>query len=263
MSIKLSIITINYNNYSGLQKTMKSVFEQIWKDFEYIIIDGGSNDGSNEHIESNSNKLSYWVSEKDKGIYNAMNKGILKSTGEFLLFLNSGDYFVNSNSLFKFIKKVDSKFDIIYGDWYQIFSSGQIYESIYPDDLTFYFLAFQSGLPHQSTFIKRQLFLEYGLYDENLVITADWKFFLNLIFKIQVPYIHINQKLVFYNLEGVSSKPEFINLQNKEKEQILKSDFPNYLKIRDLIKKREAINFYYSSSRLINVLKKLKILKNI
>ncbi len=94
---KLSIITINYNNRSGLQKSMQSVFAQSFTDYEYIIIDGGSTDGSKELIEENSGRLAYWVSESDNGIYHAMNKGILKAKGELLIFLNSGDFYVSPN----------------------------------------------------------------------------------------------------------------------------------------------------------------------
>lgn len=81
----LSIITINYNNRLGLLKTMQSVVEQSYKNFEYLIIDGGSDDGSLEDILNYEHCLSFWCSEKDKGVYNAMNKGIVKATGEYLL----------------------------------------------------------------------------------------------------------------------------------------------------------------------------------
>ena len=93
---KLSIITVNLNNKAGLQKTIESVFSQTFTDYEYLVIDGGSEDGSKELIKKYENKFVYWVSEKDKGIFNAMNKGILKASGEYLLFLNSGDYFYDS-----------------------------------------------------------------------------------------------------------------------------------------------------------------------
>lgn len=89
---KLSIITVNLNNKDGLQKTIESVISQTCKDFEWIIIDGGSVDGSKDIIEKYSKEIDYWVSESDQGIYHAMNKGILRSHGEYLLFLNSGDY---------------------------------------------------------------------------------------------------------------------------------------------------------------------------
>ena len=93
--MKLSIITINYNNLAGLQKTMESVFSQTCKDFEYIVIDGASTDGSAEYIRAHADQLTYWVSEKDTGIYNAMNKGVRAAKGEYLLMLNSGDFLVD------------------------------------------------------------------------------------------------------------------------------------------------------------------------
>ena len=93
MKPKISIITINYNNFEGLKKTIKSVINQTWKDYEYIVIDGGSNDGSVEYLKSLDNTINFWVSEADNGVYHAMNKGINKANGEYLLFLNSGDHF--------------------------------------------------------------------------------------------------------------------------------------------------------------------------
>src|SRR5215213_3812369 len=98
---QFSIISINLNNAEGLQKTFDSVFNQTFTDFEYIIIDGGSSDGSEEIIKENADKFSYWVSEKDDGIYDAMNKGIAKATGDYLLFLNSGDHLLDSSILQK------------------------------------------------------------------------------------------------------------------------------------------------------------------
>ncbi len=97
----LSIITINYNDKFGLERTIKSVQEQTFTNFEHIIIDGGSTDGSKEVIEANKNSFSYWVSEPDKGIYNAMNKGIKEAKGEYLFFLNSGDHLNGQNALDK------------------------------------------------------------------------------------------------------------------------------------------------------------------
>ena len=96
--MKLSIITINFNNKAGLERTITSVFQQDFKDFEFIVIDGGSTDGGKELIESNKQHFSYWVSEADKGIYNAMNKGIKMSKGKYVAFLNSDDWF-NNNTL--------------------------------------------------------------------------------------------------------------------------------------------------------------------
>lgn len=97
--MKLSIITINLNNLEGLKKTFESVFNQTFTDYEWIVIDGGSTDGSREFIEAHQDSFSYWSSEPDRGIYNAMNKGILQANGEYLSFLNSGDYYADSETL--------------------------------------------------------------------------------------------------------------------------------------------------------------------
>ncbi len=112
---KLSIITVNFNNATGLQKTFDSVFEQTFKDFEYIIVDGGSTDGSEEIIERNRDKINYWVSEKDKGVYHAMNKGMAKASGDYLLFLNSGDHFKDENILLEVMPELDGT-GIVYGN---------------------------------------------------------------------------------------------------------------------------------------------------
>src|SRR5690242_21925905 len=98
-SLKLSIITVNFNNAAGLQRTMDSAFHQTFTDYEYVIIDGGSTDGSKDLIKNHANKLVYWVSEKDNGVYQAMNKGIVRAKGDYLLFLNSGDYLLHERIL--------------------------------------------------------------------------------------------------------------------------------------------------------------------
>ena len=117
---KLSVITINFNNAIGLEKTIKSVIEQKFTDFEFVIIDGDSSDGSKEIIKKYSNKISYWVSEKDKGIYNAQNKGIERAIGEYCLFLNSGDYLVDT-TVFQTVFSEKRTQDIIYGDMITVY----------------------------------------------------------------------------------------------------------------------------------------------
>ena len=119
--MQLSIITINYNNLEGLRKTTKSIISQTWGDFEWIIIDGGSSDGSNEYIinlnynlnRNGWNPITYWCSELDKGIYNAMNKGIVKAKGKYLLFLNSGDCLHDKDVLKNIEDKLQEE-DIVY-----------------------------------------------------------------------------------------------------------------------------------------------------
>lgn len=173
--MKYSIITINYNNREGLCKTIKSVVNQTYTNFEYIIIDGGSTDGSVEVIKQNADKIGYWISEPDKGIYNAMNKGIAQAHGEYLLFLNSGDCFYDTQILENTAHLCTD--DIIVGRVADIDSNGQRTSySIRFRNISM-FLFFNTTLPHQGCFIKRSLFYQH-LYDETLKIVSDWKFFM-------------------------------------------------------------------------------------
>lgn len=179
--IKLSIITVNYNNCSGLHKTLVSVQKQTARDsFEFIIVDGKSTDGSLELInEYDTLLIDKWISESDNGIYEAMNKGISIAEGEYLLFLNSGDWLYNDfviESCLPYFKA-----DIVYGNaWFK--KGKREWVEKYPSKLSFYFF-YQYTLNHQSTFIKASLFNDYGMYREDLKINSDWEFFpvLNLI----------------------------------------------------------------------------------
>lgn len=178
--MKLSIITVNLNNKSGLQKTIDSVISQTYKDFEWIIIDGGSTDGSKELIKKYSQYITYWVSEPDKGIYNAMNKGIVKAKGEYLLFLNSGDYLINTNIIeqaFPFMNNAD----FVYGSLQLVNRDGDIKIWDIPIDSVTGEFFLNSTMPHPATFIKKEKLLQYGGYDESYKIAADWKFFMDAI----------------------------------------------------------------------------------
>ena len=175
---KFTIITINYNNKVGLQKTIKSVFDQSFGDYEYIIIDGGSTDGSEEVIEQCAARLSYWVSESDKGIYHAMNKGIAQAHGEYLVFMNSGDCFHDS-SVLEWVAAQKLDVDIAIGT-VECVGTGRL--KVPPcNDLSMMDLC-RNHPPHQAAFIRRALF-EKGGFDESLVLVADWSFFVDrLIF---------------------------------------------------------------------------------
>ena len=151
--MNISVITINYNDKLGLEKTIKSVTNQTLRNFEYIIIDGGSNDGGGEVIEQYKDKIDYWISEPDKGIYNAMNKGIRNATGDFVIFLNSGDIFHDNQVLFKIDSLICNDFDIYYGDIIVKKTNSQRLKK-YPDQLSFSYF-YTNALCHQACFIKR------------------------------------------------------------------------------------------------------------
>lgn len=217
----LSIITINYNNKEGLKRTIISVMNQTFREFEYIVIDGGSTDGSKAYIESQSKNIDYWVSEPDQGIYHAMNKGIKIAKGAYLLFLNSGDHFYSNESLsfFKpYLLKNDMK-DILYGNI--LVKSQKEFIKTYPEKLTFSYFV-KDTLPHPGSLINKKCF-NHCLYDEDLQIASDWKFFMLGICKYKFTYQYINRVITTFHQDGISStSPELVK---QEREQVLLDEF--------------------------------------
>ena len=181
--MKYSIITVNYNNKAGLRKTIESVIHQTFRDFEYIVIDGGSTDGSAEVLKEYNAQINYWVSEPDGGIYQGMNKGIAKANGDYLNFMNSGDCFYSSEILEK-VSNYQSDADFIVGkDYHYNNEINKGHASIQPPRTTMMHF-FIATLDHQSSFIKRELFKD-SLYDESHQLVSDWIFFIEKIVKEQ------------------------------------------------------------------------------
>ena len=206
--MKLSIITVNYNNKAGLKKTIDSVIAQTWRDFEWIIIDGGSTDGSKELIEQYQQHFAYWCSEPDKGVYNAMNKGIDKAKGEYLNFMNSGDCFVNASTLQNvFSNKLTS--DIVAGP--VLLSNGQ---RLYQYQENYVRMLVCSALCHQSSFFKRDLFEHYR-YREDFQLISDWAGLVKWLLFEGKTLQYLDVDVARYDLSGISSNhEEMINERN-------------------------------------------------
>jgi glycosyltransferase involved in cell wall biosynthesis len=237
-----SIITVNYNNRSGLERTMKSVFGQTYKDFEYIIIDGGSNDGSADLIISQAMKLSYAVSEKDSGIYQAMNKGVSIAKGKYCLFLNSGD-FLQSPDVLRNVSAENSNADILYGNMLIDFGNGNLYPGKMPKNISPAHLV-EDTLWHPVSFIRRTLLLNSGGYDEQFRIAADYDFFVRMLILEKVSTHYIDMPVTVFEANGISSKPENQVLVEKERRSIQDKYFePAFLESQRLLienKKKKA-----------------------
>jgi len=201
---KLSIITINLNNSTGLRKTIESVASQTFTDYEYIIIDGGSTDGSVEIIKEFADKITYWVSEPDKGIYNAMNKGIMIAEGIYLLFLNSGDTLISDPNILNTCqgKLTDDivAFDCILERDHKILGKRTQIER------PTLFYVYKYGLKHQSTLIKRSLFDKIGMYNENYKVASDYEFWIRCFLQPEVTSRSYPIPLAIYELGGVSEQ---------------------------------------------------------
>lgn len=216
--MKYSIITINYNNKEGLEKTIQSVLCQTSHDYQFIIIDGGSTDGSVDIIKQNADYIDYWISESDGGRYPAMNKGIKQAKGDYLNFMNSGDTY-HSPTVLEDIAKMNLTEDIITGGIHD--SEKNVSYIIKPQEVTLLTM-FKNTFNHQATFIKRQLFNK-RLYDENYVIQSDAKFNYQSIIFDNCSVRIIDYIVANYDFNGISSNSALVD---KEWNHLLAELFP-------------------------------------
>jgi len=312
--MKLSIITINYNNAEGLRKTLASVASQTYADFEHIIVDGGSTDGSIEIIEAHASDVARnasssvpmggdgdfvavssqdstpangaqllaeqdttspqatpphkvtWISEPDTGIYNAMNKGIRMANGDYLLFLNSGDVFANTDVVQQFY---DTPITVDIATGIEQESNGRL---IYPkqeDELSYSYF-YDDTLMHQSSFIRREAFDKYGMYQESYKIVSDWAWFFKAIIVYNASYQPLNFVVAIFDGEGISNSHENLQLHNEEREKVRQAILPricsDYNELRRLQKIEKEFMFLKNGKmgwiiRLLINLKNVKIKK--
>ena len=238
---RFSIITVNRNNADALRRTVDSVCSQTFKEYEYIIIDGASTDNSLDVINEYEEYIDYFVSEPDRGIYNAMNKAVRAATGEYVLFMNAGDVFASVNVLSE-IDFMNPCTDFIFGA--TIYNKGRAsMKIVLPERLSFFFF-FTEGVCHQSAFIRRSLFAELGEYDETVKITADWQFFILALAKAKKSYVTLPLPVSIYDMTGYSSQKESEVIIEMEKTQFLKTQFPFfYIDYCKYVKLRHR--FYY------------------
>lgn len=218
----LSIITVNLNNKSGLERTLSSVEGQTFKDFEFLVIDGGSRDGSVQFLQDRQNPVLRWRSGPDKGEYDAMNCGIRMASGRYVMFLNSGDELFSSTALESFFTGVKQA-DILYGDVNIVYGKTKIRKS-YPEKLDSWFL-FNDTVCHQTQIISRRLFTRYGMYDIKTKLVSDYEFLAKMILQHRVSHRHVPQVLVNYEWGGKSAKPENIAYITQKRLEIQKRYF--------------------------------------
>ena len=209
-----SIITINFNDVNGLRKTIESVTSQKFESFEYIIIDGGSTDGSLEVIKEYDSLIDHWISEPDNGIYPAMNKGIRFAHGKYLNFMNSGDIFHGEDVLNKVYAEITNE-DIVIGNCY-IANTNHPYSHLRQSQYVTMMTLMKEIINHQSTFYNRTIF-EKHLYDEQLKIIADWKLNLQSIIFDNCKVKIINVFIADYDLSGISTTNSILFQQERKK----------------------------------------------
>ena len=257
MYMRLSIVTINYNNAEGLRKTLASVAAQSYCDIEHIIIDGGSNDGSvdaiKEYVAANPKKDPFlnhtinWVSEKDNGIYHAMNKGIEIALGrrivnsfnrsefvedknkvlpDYVQILNSGDILAASDVVARIVGEIEKEEypEFMYGNMIRKdYVTGKIDGKSRKIEYSLR-QYYASTMNHDCCFIRRDVYEKYGLYDENLKIVSDWKWFLQAIGLGKVKPVYVDIDVTIFDCSGISETN--LELRNKERRQVLEEVLP-------------------------------------
>ena len=246
---KLSIITINFNNATGLKKTIESVVSQSSQDFEYIVIDGGSSDGSIEIIKAFATKIRYWISEPDKGIYHAMNKGIKVAKGEYCQFLNSGDWLLSKDVTEKMLFNFP-QCSIVYANKIREYNGIQKIEKSYQGRQITLLDLYNSTIFHASAYIKRSLFDKYGLYDETLKIVSDWKFYLITVGLNDESVAYKDIDLVWFDSTGISSINK--ELDKIERTLVLQNILPSSIRL--------DYNTFAIDGQIIKRLKKNKLI---
>ena len=286
--MKLSIITINYNNAEGLRRTLDSVGAQTYRAIEHIIIDGGSTDGSVDVIKEYVTKVErhesrvekvIWVSEKDNGVYHAMNKGLRRATGSYLEILNSGDILVAPDVTERMVNEVERNEypAILYGNMLKSYDGKTIInrdtcgERMYTPESFLYF--YKGTLNHDCAYIRRDLFDKYGLYNEDMKICSDWEWYVRAIVLGEEKAVYTDIDVTIFDMNGVSeSHGKNADLIKKERREYLEKILPaTILHDYDMfafpilqyqrLKKYHLWGFVYFLERVLFKLEKWRILR--
>lgn len=274
--MELSIITINRNNASGLEKTMLSVVSQTYREFEYVVVDGASTDSSVDVIKRLSSHFAHlkWVSEPDKGIYNAMNKGLRNATGDYIQILNSGDVLAGEDVVERMLSalKENGSPDILYGNMLKSFPNGGLFRDRGFAGKNPSMLSFIRGtLNHDPVYIRKSLFDRFGYYREDLPITADWRWYVEAIPFGGVNPVYTDIDVTIFDMTGVSETQ--IEKREQERDLELKrilpfgvyQDYKNYcfpIEQVNRIKRYPLVyKFFYLIERILFKFEKWKMRK--
>lgn len=282
--MKLSIVTINYNNADGLKKTLASVAAQTYSNIEHVIVDAASSDGSVEVIKEYADTSKHtviWSSEKDKGIYDGMDKGIKKATGDYVQILNSGDILATPDVTERMVAALSDEIGILYGNMIRDFGNGKLSKDVclgdrvaknqHAQEVEWTMDDFIKGtVNHDPTYIRRSLYEKYGFYDENLKICSDWKWFVNAVVFGGEKLYYVPIDVTIFDTTGISEK----NLEYREKERhkelekmlpaaILKDYDRYHFPIAQMkrLKKHHLWGFVHFMERVLFKLEKWRVLK--
>ena len=232
--MKISIVTINYNNADGLRRTLESVSAQNYRDIEHVIVDAASTDGSVDIIREYAEKADYpvsWSSKKDKGVYNGMNIGIKRATGDYVQILNSGDILAAPDVTERMVAALPKGVSIFYGNMLKSYDGKTIINrdtcggGMYTPESFLYF--YKGTLNHDCAYIRRDLFDKYGLYNEEMKICSDWEWYVKAIALGGEKAVYTDIDVTIFDMNGVSeSGGKNKELIKKERREYLEKILP-------------------------------------
>lgn len=243
-STKISIITVSYNSDKTISNTIDSVLSQEYNNLEYIIIDGGSTDKTNEIIESYGDKISQYISEKDDGIYDAMNKGIRISTGKYIGIINSDDFYPDSNTIQKVVNKIEEKeSDCLYADLVYVDSENVKRIKRYWKSGEFKRTNFIKGwmIPHPTFFVSKEIYNTFGLYNLSLKSASDYEMILRLLYKNKISVSYLPEVIIHMRDGGYSNQNIWSRLRGNNEDlkawELNGIKSPKFLRLRKPLSK--------------------------
>lgn len=261
--MKISVITVCYNAVGTIEKTIENVLSQTYNNIEYVVVDGCSNDGTLDIIKKYSDKIAKYVSEKDEGIYDAMNKGIALSTGDYVIFINANDTFYSDDVIEKVItaieKNSDSKF--VFGNANYVREDNSSYIEYFSDRDVIPNLYF-GNICHQSIFYHKSLFEKYGVFDKNIKILADWDYNCKILIENKEKSLFIDIPVCNFQLGGLSSNEKTDELCREDCKNLREKYFSNIKKLKYEIKLRKLFGSIYKKRVFHNFFQKWLFGKN-
>ena len=243
----ISVVTVSYNAVSTIEQTIISVLNQMYSNIEYIIIDGGSTDGTIDIIKRYDDKITYWQSEPDKGIYDAMNKGIQKANGEWINFMNAGDVFSSTMILQQMADTLKSGVRILRGNIIRIYPKFRVKSVGVTVQKPGLMDMFDNTFHHQACLIQVSLFREFGLYSTDYKLCSDWKFFFDCVVLHNIRSQYVDLTVAHFKMDGTSTNNSI--LYRKEQEHYLKNLYGveqfHLLYELKIYRKSGLITFYY------------------